>query len=728
MIGVINAGLAGEPTVCSPPPPSRSRSCRASAPGMAFLFATLLLALLAREVRPASAQARVVMGRAAEIEDFPHGAALLSGGRQWCGAVLLSSRFAMTAAHCLDERRLPREYELRFGRTKLSEANALSRVLLPGTSAGQQGDSTGSRVNATGPQQPEGGGGPPPQPGAEEGAPASEPGGASGDTRGQKVLNPTVAAIVEHYSIHPNYSHAAVPRADVAILRLLSPGIDFDAARGKVRPARLLGGKEAKALREGADAYISGWGRECFGCPMSDTLQAASVRVLSAGDGSPPCAPEYAEGYESDHMMCAGCAAGGIDTCQADSGGPLTVLASDGRTPLVAGMTSWGWGCAQPGWPGVYTRLERFSDWILDMILKSKTDTSGALLPTTAAQIGTGVACAGPAARSGDACGGAGAQLDGGEGQGGFGGGIDQFVPTPSTAAAPGSAGTSGIDGKSDVKLRVPWTRDQQGITEGATGASVTNASDSGSSGAAGIVIGGADVGGQAANQCVEDPETVNVPWLSPAEQISGSQAPTLAPAADPIQANTCAAQGPSACDPNLQYIGGQRICYCDSKCLVLKDCCADAGSYCCRLGVWCGEGFDPPPDAGGGGDDSGATNSSVVGGGGDGDGDDDDNSGGGIGGSPGASLPDGDGGGEGDGQGGDESDHAGDDGGQGPPAGGGTINGTQPELPSAPQANVTGDGGADGEQAVDGDGAAANGTGQDAQGAPGPIPGPERR
>ena len=84
--------------------------------------------------------------------------------------------------------------------------------------------------------------------------------------------------------------------------------------------------------------------------------------------------------------------------------------------------------------------------------------------------------------------------------------------------------------------------------------------------------------------------------------------------------------------------------------------------------------------------------------------------------------------GGEGDGQGGDELDHAGDDGGQGPPAGGGTINGTQPELPSAPQANVTGDGGADGEQAVDGDGAAANGTGQDAQGAPGPIPGPERR
>ncbi|MCW2947009.1 MAG: trypsin-7-like, partial [Actinoallomurus sp.] len=43
------------------------------------------------------------------------------------------------------------------------------------------------------------------------------------------------------------------------------------------------------------------------------------------------------------------------DTCQFDSGGPLVV---QGR---LAGLTSWAYGCARPGYPGVYTRLPAFT-------------------------------------------------------------------------------------------------------------------------------------------------------------------------------------------------------------------------------------------------------------------------------------------------------------------------------------------------------------------------------
>ncbi len=70
------------------------------------LVAALVLcaAWLLRAAQLASSQARVVQGRVAAIEDFAHGAVLLSGGRQWCGAVLLGPRHALTAAHCLDER------------------------------------------------------------------------------------------------------------------------------------------------------------------------------------------------------------------------------------------------------------------------------------------------------------------------------------------------------------------------------------------------------------------------------------------------------------------------------------------------------------------------------------------------------------------------------------------------------------------------------------------------
>jgi secreted trypsin-like serine protease len=48
-------------------------------------------------------------------------------------------------------------------------------------------------------------------------------------------------------------------------------------------------------------------------------------------------------------MVCAG--SDTADSCQFDSGGPLLVR---GR---VAALTSWGHGCAKPGYPGVYTRI-----------------------------------------------------------------------------------------------------------------------------------------------------------------------------------------------------------------------------------------------------------------------------------------------------------------------------------------------------------------------------------
>lgn len=57
---------------------------------------------------------------------------------------------------------------------------------------------------------------------------------------------------------------------------------------------------------------------------------------------------------------------------QGDSGGPLQCSGSNGRW-FLAGLTSFGSGCARPGYPDVYTKLSFHLPWILKQI-KIHTD------------------------------------------------------------------------------------------------------------------------------------------------------------------------------------------------------------------------------------------------------------------------------------------------------------------------------------------------------------------
>jgi trypsin len=50
--------------------------------------------------------------------------------------------------------------------------------------------------------------------------------------------------------------------------------------------------------------------------------------------------------------------AGGIDACDGDSGGPLVCYGK------LTGITSYGVYCAEPLYPGVYTDIMMFQDWI----------------------------------------------------------------------------------------------------------------------------------------------------------------------------------------------------------------------------------------------------------------------------------------------------------------------------------------------------------------------------
>src|SRR3954469_3931028 len=153
-------------------------------------------------------------------------------------------------------------------------------------------------------------------------------------------------------SSHPDFNTPIALDNDVAILTLDQP-LDLS------DPSVVAALPPAPAGETGTQALISGWGDTDAGGPFvsPDKLQEAIVDVLA--DSS--CAG-YADAYDPAEMICAGRLLGNgaaVDTCQGDSGGPLARLtANDPQSAdRLLGITSFGNGCGDASFPGIYTRV-----------------------------------------------------------------------------------------------------------------------------------------------------------------------------------------------------------------------------------------------------------------------------------------------------------------------------------------------------------------------------------
>ena len=149
---------------------------------------------------------------------------------------------------------------------------------------------------------------------------------------------------------------------DIILMKLQEP-LEFNFF---VQPACLPNENEDPPSK--TRCLVSGWGTVSQRNPKyAEDLQWADVYISN----QTRCKEVYKNlklnNQITSNMICADNAKG-KDACQGDSGGPL-ICGQDG-IPVLTGIVSFGEGCASAIYPGVYTRVSNYLNWIKKNMVK----------------------------------------------------------------------------------------------------------------------------------------------------------------------------------------------------------------------------------------------------------------------------------------------------------------------------------------------------------------------
>ncbi|XP_017769450.1 PREDICTED: transmembrane protease serine 9-like [Nicrophorus vespilloides] len=156
--------------------------------------------------------------------------------------------------------------------------------------------------------------------------------------------------LVEVETVIPHERYNAFTQDyDIAILKLKYP-LKYNE---RINPVKLP--EDDFYPAPGTNVFVSGWGVTDENSETPEkVLRGAEVMIINHDI----CKNKYKHRNEiTDRMICASSPAR-ADACQGDSGGPLVY----GKT--LVGVVSFGIGCADPNFPGIYANVKELLPWI----------------------------------------------------------------------------------------------------------------------------------------------------------------------------------------------------------------------------------------------------------------------------------------------------------------------------------------------------------------------------
>jgi len=160
---------------------------------------------------------------------------------------------------------------------------------------------------------------------------------------GSYNLNTMTEYGVKQFIIHPSYNPTTMDN-DIGLIEL-----DKSALTVATIPYDI-----SSSLAVNTQTKVAGWGTMTEGSyDIPDDLMEALTPIVDFDK----CNSAYG-GAVTNNMICAGYWVSTRDSCQGDSGGPLIV------DNTLVGIVSWGNGCAEDGYPGIYTRVQNYAQWL----------------------------------------------------------------------------------------------------------------------------------------------------------------------------------------------------------------------------------------------------------------------------------------------------------------------------------------------------------------------------